>query len=138
MTTAAASHPAPTSRKVASVTAIAGGAALIVKVALILATAGTLPANVQGALYLAGLLLLVIAAAAAGVHLARDRGVVVQILAAVGLVLATALYVTMLSDAVKSLVAPFTDTAYVLDETPIALLGVVWAAIGVRLGRRRS
>jgi hypothetical protein len=44
------------------------------------------------------------------------------------------MYITMLSDGVKGLINAVADVpAYVADEAPIALIGLVWLFVGYRL-----
>lgn len=129
---ATAAEP-PTSRRVAAIAAIGSGVVFGVKVALILATANTISETATGSLYLAGLVLGVVAAGAYATS--RDTGR----LRKVGLFLLLAFgflaYITMLSDGVGALVAPFSDAAYVQDEVPIAVIGLVWLAAGIRWAR---
>ena len=124
-----------TAMPVATVAAFVTGIALVVKVVLILATSNAAPGAATGALYVIGVFTPVVVA----VDVARRRASLgAKFAVGVGIVFAHLFYVTMLSDAVEALVAPFTTTAYVLDEVPIMVLGVVWLIVGVKLLRRDS
>lgn len=134
-TTAAADQLAvPTSRRVATVAATAAGAAFTVKVALILATDNAISETVTGVLYLAGLVLGLVAAGAyaATRDTGRLRKVGTFLLLAVGFLF----YITMLSDGVGAVVAPFSDAEHMQDEVPVAVIGAVWLAAALRLARR--
>jgi hypothetical protein len=121
-----------TAMRVATVAAFVTGIALVVKVVLILATSNAAPAAATGALYAIGVFTPVVVA----IDVARRRASLgAKIAVGVGIVVAHLVYVTMLSDAVEALVAPFTSTAYVLDEVPIMVLGVIWLMVGVKLLR---
>lgn len=124
-----------TALRVATVGAFVTGIALVVKVVLILATGNAAPAAATGVLYVIGVFTPVVVA----IDLARRRASLgAKIAVGVGIVFAQLFYVTMLSDSVEALVAPFTDTAYVLDEVPIMVLGVIWLIVGLKLVRRDS
>ena len=90
----------------------------VVKVAVIAATANTAPQVVTSVLYVAGMLLVAVAAGATGAYLARGRGIALRIVLAAALVLACVFYVTMLSDAVGALVEPLSDAAWVRRRGP--------------------
>ncbi len=47
-------------------------------------------------------------------------------------------YILMLSDAVGALVEGFTATAYLVDEVPVAVAGLVWVLAGRWLLRRQG
>lgn len=108
--------------------AVVGGAALLLKAALIIGSGNDVADGLTGALYLGGLLLAVVAAIGAGLRWRRGRRAIV----AVGLVLLLLAYVMVLSDAVGPLFELVSDEAWVGDEGPIGLLGLVLLGLGAR------
>lgn len=113
--------------------AAASGAVLLLKAGLIIFSGNAIPASVQGVLYFGGLLLGVVAAAGIA---ARFSGVLPKIGVFLGIVVLFLICITMLFDGVELLVAPFTDAQHVIDEVPIAVAGLVWLLVGLRLRAR--
>lgn len=107
--------------------AITAGAALLLKVVLIIASEDTVADGITGPLYLGSMLLGLAAALGAGLRRPRRRA-----LAAVGFCVAFVLYVIAFSDAMKPLFESFSDKAYVIDEGPLGLLGLALLALGAR------
>lgn len=135
MTTATATISSSRPRQVGAVAALVTGAALLAKVALIILTGNALNESIETGLYLVGVALPLVAAV--GIAAGRSpwwRRVAVY----VGVILAHLMFITMLSDAVGGLVSVFTDEAYLTDEIPVAVLGAVWLAVGLRLRSARG
>lgn len=128
----------PTSIRIATVAALAGGVFLLVKVALIIATANNVPDALEGGLYLAGVLVPLFATAGIAVAVAPRAGKLAKVGLGVLVALVHAFYITMLSDSVGALVQQFTDEAYLTDEVPVAVLGLVWVLVGWWLRGRDS
>lgn len=119
----------------ATAAAIVAGLALLLKVALILVTANTISPSVAGVLYLVGVALPLLAAAGlatAGSSWAKRIGI------AAGVVLAHLFFIMMLSDAVGGLVEMVTARAYLVDELPVGLLGLMWLVVGVLMRKATS
>ncbi len=112
--------------------AITAGAALLLKVVLIIASEDTVADGITGPLYLGALLFGLAAAIGAGLRRERRRA-----LAAIGFCLLLVFYVIGLSDAVKPLFESFSDEAYVIDEGPLGLLGLALLALGARARLQR-
>lgn len=117
-------------RQVGTVAALVTGTALLAKVALIILTGNGLNASIETGLYLVGVALPLVAAV--GIAAGRSpwwKRVAVY----VGVILAHLVFITMLSDGVGALVEVFTDEVYLADEIPVAVLGAVWLAVGLRM-----
>lgn len=119
-------------RQVGTAAAIAAGVLLLLKATLIMVTSDTISSTAMGGLFAAGLVLTLVAAAGIAV---MQHGWVRQTATYLGVVLATLFYVTMLSDGVGAAVEVFTSEAYITDEAPIALLGVIWLGVGLVMRR---
>lgn len=136
MTTATATtRPANNIRRLGTIAALAAGVALLTKVAVIVITANTAPDAVTTVLYFAGVALPLMAAAA--IASGRPR-LLSRIGVWVAVVLAHLFFITTLSDSVGSLVEVFTDQAYLTDEIPLAVLGLIWLIVGLRMHNRAS
>lgn len=130
MTTATATASPSRARQVGTVAALVTGIALLTKVALILATGNALHDSLEAGLYITGIALPLVAAV--GIAAGRSpwwKRVAVY----VGVIFAHLVFITMLSDGVGALVEVFTDEAYLADEIPVAVLGAVWVAVGLRM-----
>lgn len=137
MTTATATATASPSRarQVGTVAALVTGIALLTKVALIVATNNGINESITGVLYIVGVALPLVAAV--GIAAGRSpwgKRVAVY----VGVIFAHLFFITMLSDGVGALVEVFTDEAYLADEIPVAVLGAVWLAVGLRMRSARE
>lgn len=136
MTSATATtRPAINIRRLGTIAALAAGAALLTKVVLIVVSTNTVPDAVTTVLYLAGVALPLMAAAAIASGRARRLS---RIGVWVAVVFAHLFFITMLSDSVGSLVEVFTDEAYLTDEIPVAVLGLIWLIVGIRMHNRVS
>lgn len=131
--TAAPSTPSLRARRVAVATAALGGSALVLKVLVIVATGNGAPATVEAALYLLGVAVPLVTAGA--VALLRS-GWLRRLGVGLGVAIAHLVYITMLSDGVGAAVELLTDEAYLVDEVPVALLGLAWLTVAYRLRRR--
>lgn len=113
---------------VATAAAIVAGLALLLKVALIIATTNALPSTVAGVLFLVGVALpLVVAAGLATASPSWGKRVAIG----VGVVLAHLFFLMMLSDSLGGLVEMVTTRAYLADEVPVGVLGLAWLAVGL-------
>lgn len=108
--------------------AAVGGAALIVKGSLIIATDNATSEGAMGALYLAGLALGVVAAIGAGL---RQRGWIRGLLVGLGSTVALLAWITTLSDAFKPVVGLVSSTEHVQVEVPVVLAGLVVTALAL-------
>lgn len=122
-----------TSRRVAAIAAIAAGVAFIVKVALILVTANEVSATPMVVLYLGAIVLGLVAAGAYAAS--RDTTRPWKVGTFLLIAFAFLMYIVGLSDGVGELVASFSDEAYVQDEVPVAVIGLVWLAVGINWAR---
>jgi drug/metabolite transporter (DMT)-like permease len=115
--------------------AVAAGAVLLLKAVLIFGAQGDDFGAVTGVLYLAGLLLALAAAIGFGLQQRRGRRTLVAVAGVVALVAWVIGVGDLTAPAFESV---FGDEAYVGDEGPIGLLGVVLLALGARgrLGSR--
>ncbi len=117
-------------RQVGIVAAITTGVAFLVKVTLIVATDNAISETITTVLYLVGVALPL--AAAAGI--ASGRGSLPKRAGIyLGVMLAHLFFIMGLSDGVGALVELFTDEAYLTDEIPVAVLGLVWLIVGLRM-----
>lgn len=131
MTTATTAAPPTTSvRRLGTAAAIAVGVALIAKVAVVAATSGTAPSVVTGVLYVVGMTLPLVAAAGIA---NRRHGRPAMIATYVAVVLAHAFFVANLSDVLEGVVAMFTDRLYLIEEIPLAVLGLIWLIVGLNM-----
>lgn len=126
----------PFASRLGSIAALTGGSLLLVKVALIIATSNGLPGGLEAGLYLGGVLIPLVAAGAFGAALRPQAHLAAKV--GLGLLIAVAHvgYIMMLSDAVGALVEGFTATEYLIDEVPVAIIGLVWVLAGTWLARR--
>lgn len=130
MATATATISPSRPRQVGAVAALVTGIALLTKVALIILTGNGLNEALETTLYLVGVALPLVAAV--GIAAGRSpwwRRVAVY----VAVIVAHLAFIMMLSDAVGALVGVFTDEAYLTDEIPVAVLGAIWLAVGLRM-----
>ena len=118
---------------------MAAGAAFVIKVAYIFALDGGGNETVTGTLYLSGIALPLFAGA--GIAAYAASGLAGRIGVYLACAFGTVFYISFLSDGVEALVdAVATVPAYVGEELPIALAGIVWLVIGYRVwsGSTRS
>lgn len=106
------------------------GAALTLKVTLILVTANRVAESSMGVLYLGGLLLGLVACVGVGL---RQRGALRGIGLGLGSAILLAGWIVGLGDTLKPAIGAFSDRVYVRDEVPVllaglALLGLAWLA----------
>ena len=134
MSTTAIARPASSLVRIGIIAAFATGAALLVKVAVILATANTAPELLTSVLYVIGVFGPLLAAA--GIASLVGGGWLRRIGVYLGVVAAHVFYVTMLSDPIGELAKVVSDAEYVADEAPLAVLGLLWVIAGVLLRRR--
>lgn len=121
--------------RVATAAAIVAGLALLLKAALIIVTTNTLSPTVEGFLFLVGVALPLVAAAGlatASSSWAKRVGI------GIGVVLAHLFFIMMLADSVGGLVDMVSTRAYLADELPLGLLGLVWLAIGLFMRKAAS
>ena len=131
MTTAtAATSPVTTVRRLGTAASIAAGVALVAKVAVIAATSGTVRSIVTSTLYILGLTLPLIAAAGIA---SRRNGRAAMIGSYVAVVLASLFFIMNVSDALEGVVEIFTDKLYLIEELPLAVLGVIWLIVGLNM-----
>lgn len=131
MTTATASaSPITNVRRLGTAAAIAAGCSLIVKVAVIAATSGTAPSIVTSTLYILGVTLPLIAAAGIA---SRRNGRAAMIGSYVAVVLASLFFIMSVSDALEGVVEIFTDKLYLIEELPLAVLGLIWLIVGLNM-----
>jgi hypothetical protein len=107
--------------------AIAAGAVLITKAVIIISSDDEVLTATTGWMHLIGLLLAVVATV--GYAVGRDRH---RTLVGVGLVLALVAWVIGVGDLLTPVFEVFSDSDYLGDEGPLALLGVVLLALGAR------
>ncbi len=134
--TAAAITSRPAAVRIGAVAALVGGGLLLTKVALIIASGNRLPGALAGGLYLAGVVLPLVAAAGVAAALKPGAGKPAKIGLGVLVAVAHLFYLMILSDGVGALVQSFTATKYLVDEVPIAVAGLAWVLIGLWLSRR--
>ena len=114
--------------------AIGAGVALLAKVALIVATANRVNAVIPGVLFAIGMLLPLVAAV--GVASYVGGGWLRRIGAFLAVLFVHAMYIMTFSDAIGALVEQFTAEAYLTDEVPVAVAGLLWLIVGLVLRRR--
>lgn len=107
--------------------AIAAGAVLLVKAVIVISSDDEALTAATGWMYLAGLLLAV--AAAVGYAISRERR---RALVGIGLVVAIVAWVIGVGDLLTPVFELFSDSEYLADEGPIAILGLVLLALGAR------
>lgn len=107
--------------------AIAAGAILLTKSVIVISSADEALTTATGWMYLGGLLLAV--AAAVGYALSRERR---RTLVGAGLVVAIVAWVIAIGDLLTPVFGLFSNSAYLGDEGPIGLLGLVLLALGAR------
>ena len=107
--------------------AIAAGAVLVTKAVIVISSDDEVLTATTGWMYLIGLLLAV--AAAVGYAVSRERH---RTLVGIGLVLAIVAWVIGVGDLLTPAFELFSDSEYLGDEGPIALLGLVLLALGAR------
>jgi len=112
----------------AAYAAVAGGAALLLKAVLIIASEDTVADGPMVVLYLGGILLGLAAAIGTGLRQRRGR----RAGTALGLCLLIVAFVMVLSDGIESAFKVISDAPWVVDEGPIGLLGVILLALGAR------
>lgn len=117
-------------RQVGTAAAFVGGVALLTKVLLVVATAGTISATPTAVLYLVGVLAPLVAAA--GISAGRG-GLPKRIAIYLAVVVSHLLFILTLSEGLEALVAVFTDELYLSEEIPLAVLGLIWVMVGVRM-----
>jgi hypothetical protein len=122
--------------RVAPPIAIVAGTLLLLKVALIIATGNTLPAAIEGGLYLLGVFLPLAAAPGLAALILPDASKLARIGLAIAIVIAHLFFIMALSDGLGVLVENFTDTKYLIDEVPVAVAGLAWVLIGTTLLKR--
>ncbi len=106
--------------------AAAGGAILILKGCLVIASGDGANSTAVGVLYLTGLLIGLVVAVGAGLR--RTSGWSKVAVAAGGVVLLV-LWIMTLSDAAAGLIAKVSDSAVLQDEVPIIVAGMVLVGI---------
>jgi hypothetical protein len=107
--------------------AIAAGAVLITKAVIIISSDDEVLTATTGWMHLIGLLLALVAAV--GYALGRDRH---RALVGVGLVVALVAWVMGIGDLLTPVFEIFSDSDYLGDEGPLAVLGLVLLALGAR------
>lgn len=126
----------PRLRQIGTAAALTAGVVLILKAMLIIGTANAVSETAMGVLYVIGVALpLVAAAGIASPHHGRAKQAGIYL----GVILAHLFFLTFLSDGLKGAVGVFSEQAYVIDEVPVALLGLAWLATGLwmRISDRR-
>lgn len=106
--------------------AVISGAILLLKAVLIIGSEDGLNETFTALLYLSGVLLGVVAAVGAGLRARRGR----RTLVAVGLSAAFLMFI--ISGITEPLFGALSDAAWVEDEGPIGLLGLVVLLLGAR------
>lgn len=106
--------------------AVISGAILLLKAALIIGSEDGLDETLTALLYLAGVLLGIVAAVGAGLRARPGR----RTLVAVGLSVAFVMFI--ISGITEPLFGALSDSAWVEDEGPIGLLGLIVLLLGAR------
>jgi uncharacterized protein (TIGR03382 family) len=107
--------------------AITAGAALLAEAVITISSDDEVLSGATTVMFDVGVLLAV--AAAVGYALGRERR---RALVGIGLVLAILAWVTVVGDLLTPLFEVFSDSDYLGDEGPMAILGVVLLALGAR------
>jgi hypothetical protein len=116
-----------------SLAAMLTGGVLIVKVAIVYATQGA-ESIAAASLYVAGMLLALLASAGVAAYVGRNRGRATRIGVYVLVVLGYVLFITTFSEGVEAaFIAVAGAPEYVAIEIPIALAGAVWLWFGYRI-----
>lgn len=108
--------------------AVVAGTLLLLKAVLIIGSGNDISEGAMAVLYLGGLLLGLVAAVGAGLRQRKGRRTLVGVGCAFGLLL----FVMVLTDGLAGLFTVFSDAAWVADEGPIGLLGLILIALGAR------
>jgi hypothetical protein len=136
MTAATTTASRPLAARLAAAAALTGGAMLLAKVLLIVVTSNGLPTGLETGLYLGGVVLPLVAAGAWGAAVRPDAHAGMKWALGLAAAVLHVGYIMVLSDAVGTLVSSFTATAYLVDEVPVAIAGLVWVLAAVWLIRR--
>lgn len=118
--------------------AIVAGAALLLKVALIIGSNNRIPEIIPTVLFVVGMVVPLFAAAGLAAYLGRDGGRLKKVAIYLAIMFGYAMFIMMLSDALGALVEAVTDQKHLIDEIPIAVAGLVWLLAGLSVRRNAA